>query len=234
MKKIVFFFLLFCSSIAYSQDYKVLAQRVCDSLKAFNTSDSIKLYGKEREFIGKELLKYVENLPETEIDGNSINYFNIFQYKVKRELIRNCSLKLNNNYSFFLFTQIVDFDNTFTYQQYQSLKNKIVEIRKINRIDILILEVDNFYPYKDITEYSFEILNNWDNYSNNQNGKMILVFSKDLREIRFSTTYEARKSIPDDFLQKLIDDQIVNNFRQEKFYEGVLVSLEEIDKYLKK
>ena len=55
---------------------------------------------------------------------------------------------------------MVDFDEVFTFEQFKTLRDKIRKIKIDKSLDILVMEVDDFYPFDDITDYSFDILNN--------------------------------------------------------------------------
>ena len=61
---------------------------------------------------------------------------------------------------------------------------------------------------------------------------MIIVFSKELRQIRISTDYISKQFIDDRFLQNIIDNEIYTNFKVENFYKGISATLNEIEKKL--
>ena len=50
---------------------------------------------------------------------------------------------------------------------------------------------------------------------------MIIVFNLKSREVRISTNKIAQNIISDEFSQKLIDEIIVPNFSEEKYFEGI-------------
>ena len=50
---------------------------------------------------------------------------------------------------------------------------------------------------------------------------MIIVFNLKSREVRISTNDIARNIISDDFSQKLIDEVVVPNFSEEKYFKGI-------------
>ncbi len=70
------------------------------------------------------------------------------------------------------------------------------------------------FQMKILQNYSFSILNN--NSSDLfQKGSMIIVFNLKSRDVRISTNKIARNYISDEFSQKLIDEIIVPNFKEE-------------------
>ena len=61
---------------------------------------------------------------------------------------------------------------------------------------------------------------------------MIIVFNLKSREVRISTNKIAQNIISDEFSQKLIDEIIVPNFSEEKYFEGIKNSIGEISRQI--
>ena len=228
------FFLLNFIKISAQLDVKI-SEEICVSLKSITESDSTKLFAEQAALQTELLSKAIKNLPEETIkkEKNFLNFLNVFNYKIARNLRKNCDLKISFEPNRFLqLTSVVDFNDAFTSEQFKNLRNQVRKLRTDKSIDILILEVDNFYPFDDITDYSFNILENWQSGIPSKKGKMIIVFSKDLRQIRISTDYISKQFIDDRFLQNIIDNQIYTNFKVENFYKGISATLTEIEKKL--
>ena len=226
------FFVINFAKISAQIDLKI-SDEICDSLNAIKAENSVQL--RVDRFAKKIKLLSLDNLPKEtfEKEKNFRNYYNVLQYKIARNLKKNCSIKnLDEDYSFQLKTSVVDFDNVFTFEQFKDIETKIIKIREEKEIEILVLEVDNFYPYDDITDYSFKILENWNNGFDAEKGKMIIVFSKGLRKIRISTDGNSKQYLSDEFLQKNINELALPNFKAGDFYQGIIENLNAIEKKL--
>ena len=124
------------------------------------------------------------------------------------------------NYSLVPFSNIVDLEKVFNREDLAKLEKQLKEIQKTSRFQLFIISTDDYFPNENITDYSFSILNN--NSSDLfQKGNMIIVFNLKSREVRISTNKIAQNIISDEFSQKLIDEIIVPNFSEEKYFEGI-------------
>ena len=239
MKKyFLFLFLIIGLTKISAQNYSQIAEKICHSLKVIKGKDTLSILRQQTKVQSSILKKEFEKIHEdslahSAIEKNFQNFINILNYKITRDLNQNCPVKLIvNNYNFLPLTQVVDFDKVFSLEEFKDLGDRLRKLRIDKSIDVLVLEVDNFYPFEDITDYSFHILENWNNGIEAKNGKLIIVFSKDLREIRISTDYISKEFIDDQFLQNIIDNQIPINFKAGDFYKGIAETLNEIEKKL--
>ena len=136
-------------------------------------------------------------------------------------MIKNCTeFPFIENYSLVPFLNIVDLEKVFNREDLAKLEKQLKEIQKTNRFQLFIISTDDYFPNENIIDYSFSILNN--NSSDRfQKGNMIIVFNLKSREVRISTNKIAQNIISDEFSQKLIDEIIVPNFSEEKYFEGI-------------
>ena len=220
-----------------AQTDALVATEICTAYKTIKAKDDLSLYEKQGVVKAKILKTSIENIPAETLlkQKNLLNFINVFDYKVKRNLQKNCDIKqLNAPYQFMPLTLVVDVDGVFDTEQFKTLKTKIEKIHQEKELDILLLEVDDFYPFDDITAYSFEILNNWNNGFIDQpkKGKMIIVFSKELREIRISTDAISKHFLGNEFIQSTIDDFIFPNFKKGEYFTGISETLDKISEKL--
>lgn len=231
---LLLFFLLSFIKIPAQQDLKI-AGEICDSLKSIKESDSTILFAEQSSLHIILLNKALQNLANETLkeERNLLNFLNVSNYKISRNIKKNCNLKIPIElYPFPPLTSVVDFDDVFTFEQFKILRDKIRKIRVDHSIDILVLEVDNFYPSDDITTYSFQILDNWKSGMETKKGKIIIVFSKELRQVRISTDQLATMFLDDEFSQEMIDNTILPNFKVGKYYEGIVATINQIEKKL--
>jgi len=207
---IIFFSFFFSSTSA--QDYQKLGKEICENI---SKNDSIPT---EKIFI--EFEKYY-NLNE-EKKNLLISDFNIFSLKLQKEIIKNCSNKLPylDSYLLMPLSNIADVEKIFNYEQTKKLEKYLKEIQYKNRLQILVVSTDDYFPNQNIDNYSFSILNA--NYSTLfENGGIIFILNPKDRNIRISTNQIAKQSLSDEFCQNLIDEILVPNFKNEKYFEGI-------------
>ena len=117
-------------------------------------------------------------------------------------------------------SNIADIEKIFSSDQTKKLERQLNEIQYKNRLQIIVITTDDYFPNENIDEYSFSILNN--NYNNFfENGGIIFVINLKERNIRISTNSIAKEKLSDEFCQDLIDKTIVPNFKNEKYFDGI-------------
>ncbi len=195
-----------------AQDYEKLGKEICENI---TKSDSI-----SSEKIFKEFSKYYDL--DNEKNDLLISDFNGFSFNLQKEIIKNCSNKLPflDSYSLMPLSNIADIEKTFSSDQTKKLERQLKEIQYKNRLQIIVITTDDYFPNENIDEYSFSILNN--NYNNFfENGGIIFVINLKERNIRISTNSIAKEKLSDEFCQDLIDKTIVPNFKNEKYFDGI-------------
>ena len=195
-----------------AQDYEKLGKEICENI---TKSDSI-----SSEKIFKEFSKYYDL--DNEKNDLLISDFNGFSFNLQKEIIKNCSNKLPflDSYSLMPLSNIADIEKIFSSDQTKKLERQLKEIQYKNRLQIIVITTDDYFPNENIDEYSFSILNN--NYNNFfENGGIIFVINLKERNIRISTNSIAKEKLSDEFFQDLIDKTIVPNFKNEKYFDGI-------------
>ncbi|WP_291077431.1 MULTISPECIES: TPM domain-containing protein [unclassified Empedobacter] len=207
IRKILLSVLLFTNiTFSYAQDYDQISKEICKSFK--------------KKKPAKNLLDFNKYFNTDAVDF-LISDVNIFQFNLQKNLIKNCTeFPYIENYSLIPFSNVVDLEKVFNREELAKLEKQLKEIQKTNRFQLFIISTDDYFPNENIIDYSFSILNN--NSSDRfQKGNMIIVFNLKSREVRISTNDIARNIISDDFSQKLIDEVVVPNFSEEKYFKGI-------------
>ncbi|MGV0920083.1 TPM domain-containing protein [Empedobacter falsenii] len=207
IRKILLSVLLFTNiTFSYAQDYDQISKEICKSII------------KDQSLSGK--IKFPDFI-KTDADKFLISDVNVFQFNLQKSLIKNCTeFPFIENYSLVPFSNVVDLEKVFNREDLAKLEKQLKKIQKTNRFQLFIISTDDYFPNENITDYSFSILNN--NSSDLfEKGSMIIVLNLKSREVRISTNKIARNIISDDFSQKLIDEVIVPNFKEEKYFEGI-------------
>ncbi|MBW1618693.1 TPM domain-containing protein [Empedobacter falsenii] len=207
IRKILLSIILFTNiTFSYAQDYDQISKEICKSFK--------------KKKPAKNLLDFNKYF-NTDAEDFLISDVNIFQFNLQKNLIKNCTeFPYIENYSLIPFSNVVDLEKVFNREELAKLEKQLKKIQKTNRFQLFIISTDDYFPNENITDYSFSILNN--NSSDRfQKGNMIIVFNLKSREVRISTNDIARNIISDDFSQKLIDEVVVPNFSEEKYFKGI-------------
>ena len=207
IRNILLLVLLFANiAFSYAQDYDQISKEICKSFKkkkpAKNLFDFNKYLNSEAEdFLASDV--------------------NVFQFNLQKSLIKNCTeFPFIENYSLVPFSNVVDLEKVFDREELSNLEVLLIETQAANNLQIFVISTDDYFPNENIIDYSFSILNN--NSSDRfQKGNMIIVFNLKLREVRISTNKISQNIISDDFSQNLIDEVIVPNFKEEKYFEGI-------------
>ena len=207
----ILIFALF-SSWTFAQDYEKLGKEICENIS--------KNYSISQKNIFKEFSKYYDL--DNEKKDLLISDFNGFSFNLQKEIIKNCSNKLPflDSYSLMPLSNIADIEKIFSSDQTKKLGTQLKEIQYKNRLQIIVVTTDDYFPNENIDEYSFSILNNNYDYFF-ENGGIILVINLKERNIRISTNLIAREKLSDEFCQDLIDKTIVPNFKNEKYFDGI-------------
>lgn len=218
----------------YCQNVDNHANELCSLLPVFDASkiDSLTFYSNQIDISSKILEKhYNKSIKEIDVTKEDVlNFSNIYRYRLQRELRKKCPEKIiETGLGFLPSTNVVDFEKVFTLNQFKELKSQISEIRKNKGLAVLIVEIDELFPFATIDESAAYFLKNDIPYFDLEKGKMVIVFSKNLREIQINTNTRAQEYLSDQYLQELIKQFIFPKFKNENYYEGISLMLREIN-----
>ncbi|MBA5628597.1 TPM domain-containing protein [Moheibacter sp. BDHS18] len=121
-----------------------------------------------------------------------------------------------------------DFTYTFTQGQRAELEKFLRDYSKRTTNQIVIVTVDEIQPYTNINDYATDLGNYWGVGTAEKNNGLVIVLNMKSREIRISSGYGAGKVLSDEFLKKIIDEEIIPYFKQNNFYEGLMKGLNKI------
>ncbi|KIO53215.1 TPM domain-containing protein [Flavobacterium hibernum] len=225
-------FLIFISLKSNGQSISDLSIKICDSIKSrqFKNSDTIAL--QQTEIYISFLSKYVQKQNNLKIE-NLNNDFNSINYKLTRELNKTCdNFKIKNSVILPL-TNLIEIDSVFSTEQRKKINDLTKEIRTKNRMEILILSIDELNPNTDISEFAYNKLIDWNIGGVFQKSGTIIVFSKKLRKVAISTTEISMKYLTNKDCDKLIAEIMIPNFKNNNYYDGIYQSLIEIKSIIK-
>ena len=122
-----------------------------------------------------------------------------------------------------------DFAKIFTEEEIKLLENTLVYYKdKVNR-EIAVITIDAIPENMSFDEYAIKISDYWNVGNNNDGNGLTVVLSKSIRKVRISTTEKTKELyLSDEFCQKVIDENMIPEFKTEKYYDGILLGLNEL------
>lgn len=128
---------------------------------------------------------------------------------------------------------VSDYENVFNESQVQTLTTKILAYEQKTTREIAIVTVPSIEPYEDITDYTTDLANQWGIGNPETDNGLLIVFSKNLHEIRISTGLGTQKKLTDKMCKTVIDQTIIPEFKNGDFYMGIEKGMNELIKLWK-
>lgn len=231
-KFLIILYLVFISLSSNGQTFSDLSLKICDSIKKYkyNETDTIEL--KQVQIYSKLLNEYLlENVKTNR--KNFIADFNSLNYKLTRELSKTCDSYLNKTPYILPHSNLVEIDSVFSIEQRENIVKIVKEIRNKNRIEILVLSIDELYPHGNIDEFANNKIIDWKVGGVFQKSGVIIVFSEKLRLLRISTTEISKRYLTDLNCERIVSEIMIPNFKKDNYYDGIYKSLIEIEKLTK-
>ena len=230
-KFLLLFYLVFLSLNSNGQTISDLSKQICDSVKNHKYAENDTIELKQVQIYSKLLHEYVlKNLKTNR--KNFKPYYNSLSYKLTRELSKTCDNYLNKTPYILPLSNLVEIDSVFSIEQREKIVEFEKEIRNNNRLEILILSIDDLYPEENIDKFSFKKLSDWKIGKSFEKSGVIIVFSKKLRLLRISTTEISKKYLSDIDCDRIISDIMIPNFKNDNYYDGIYKSLIEIKRLM--
>jgi uncharacterized protein len=113
-----------------------------------------------------------------------------------------------------------DFSNTLNPQEVNSLEQKLVAFNDSTstQVAIVIMQSTGFY---DISEYAVQLYNKWGIGQKEKNNGILILVAKDDRKVFINTGYGIEGVLPDVLCKRIVDRDIVPNFKLGNYYEGL-------------
>ena len=231
-KFLILIYLFFISLNSNGQTISDLSLNICDSIKnhKYIKTDTIVL--RQAEIYSKLLTEYLLNNIKTKPKNFTTNY-NSLNYRLTRDLNKTCENYLIKTPYILPFSNLVEIDSVFSVEQRENIVKIAKDIRNKNRMEILILSIDEMYPNENIEEYAYNKLIDWKIGDTFQKGGTIIVFSKKLWLLRISTTQISKKYLTNENCDRIVSEILIPNFEKDNYYDGIFNSLIDIEKLTK-
>jgi uncharacterized protein len=123
---------------------------------------------------------------------------------------------------------VSDYSNIFTQEEKNRLTELLQNYSTNTTNEIAILTIPSIEPYTDIKDYSTDLGNYWGIGHKEKNNGLLLVLSTNDRELRIATGKGTEKVLTDAYLSSVIDSLIIPKFKEKKFYEGLVLGIDNI------
>lgn len=235
MKKIQFlilFCLIFISSKSNAQLISEISHKICDSINSTKYIDSVSIELRQAEIYTDILTKQMHKSNITNLEKIT-NDNNAFNYKLIRDLNKNCQTFKITNLPILPFTNLIEVDSIFSTEQSKKIKKLAKEIRAKNNMEIVILSIDELYPDNNIQTFANNKLKEWKIGGVLEKSGIIIVFSEKLRAVAISTTEIAMKYLTNIDCDKIVAEIMIPNFKNKNYYDGIYNSLLNIKNIIK-
>lgn len=222
-KLLIFLFLVLINIKSNAQTIVDLSAKVCDSIKTHSYTENDTIEITQGNIYAKFLTDYVQKTSLDKLD--LLSNFNTIGYKLNRELHKTCVDYKSNSNLIFPLTTLVDVESIYSTEQRKTIEVIAKEIRNKNRMQVLVLSIDEIDPNQDIVKFSFDKIMDWKIGGAFEKGGAIIVFSKKLKLIRISTTEKAMKYLTDKNCDEIVSQTVIPNFKKDDYFTGIYNSL---------
>lgn len=126
-----------------------------------------------------------------------------------------------------------DFEGILSQEQIRELNDILKKYEKETTNEIAIVTISSFDPYESLYDYSLALARYWSVGKKDKNNGIVIVFGKQIRQIRIQVGYGLEIKLNDDEAKKIIDYTIVPEFKTGNYFAGIKNGLLEIIDKLK-
>ena len=115
---------------------------------------------------------------------------------------------------------VVDLTQTLSPDQQQALEAKLVayDDSTSNQIAVVLIPTTGDY---DISEVAYQLGRSWGVGNKENNNGVVLLVAKNDRKVFIAPGYGLEGAIPDAIAKRIVETEIVPNFREQDFYRGI-------------
>ena len=119
-----------------------------------------------------------------------------------------------------------DYEDIFTLPQEMILNESVKSFYEENGIGITIVTVESINPYDNIFKYSIDLA------IASNTGKILIVISKKLRQIRIQNSDSIKDKLTDAETTNILDNIVLPKIKQNEYFKALLDGIMEIKKEL--
>ena len=117
-------------------------------------------------------------------------------------------------------TIVTDYTGTLSASQQQALEHKLVAFNDSTSSQVAIVVMTSVGNY-DISDYAVQLYNRWGIGQKEKNNGVLVLVAKEDRKVWITTGYGMEGVLPDALCKRIIDNEILPNFREGNYYEGL-------------
>ncbi len=122
-----------------------------------------------------------------------------------------------------------DFEKIFTEEQKVQLTKFLTYYKETSFREIAVITIDSIPENIEFDKYAINLSENWKIGKDNEGDGLTVVFSKSLKKVRISTTDKTKELyLSDKFCQKVIVENMIPEFKNGNYYDGILLGLNEL------
>jgi len=115
---------------------------------------------------------------------------------------------------------VTDYTNTLSASELQSLEDKLTAFNDSTSSQVAIVIMASVGNY-DIADYAVQLYNRWGIGQKDKNNGVLLLVAKEDRKVWITTGYGMEGVFPDALVKRVVNNDILPNFKQGDYYEGL-------------
>ena len=124
-------------------------------------------------------------------------------------------------------SRIFDYEDILTIKQERYLDAIITKYQRKTANEIMILTSKDIDGYENTVQYAVNFGNEHGICNKGKDNGLVIFVSKNLKQTSLGTGYGTDKSLKDEISRQIVDSCMIPLFREEKYFEGIKVALEE-------
>ncbi len=123
---------------------------------------------------------------------------------------------------------INDYSQIFTISQRTELSKILYDYNIETTRQIVVITIDSIKPYNDIRKYATDLGNNWGVGTAEKDNGLTIVICNPCRQIGIATGTGTGMILTDEICKSVIENTIIPEFKNEKFYNGIKNGITEL------
>lgn len=129
---------------------------------------------------------------------------------------------------------IYDFEKILSKEQWIKLDSLYASHEEKTTNQIALITTSDFSPDSSIESYSLSMGRKLGIGQKEKDNGVLIVFSNQQRQTRIATGYGTELILTDEIAKNIIDNQMLPNFKQDKYFEGIWAGSLAIVQFLEK
>ena len=130
-------------------------------------------------------------------------------------------------------TIVTDYTNTLSTEEQQSLERKLVVFNDSTSSQVAVVILSSLGNY-DISEYAVQLYNKWGIGQKEQNNGVLILVAKEDRKVFITTGYGMEGVLPDALCKRIVNNDMLPNFKAGNYYEGIDAAVNSIMSIVKR